>query len=128
GDEAGYQAAFAAALERRDPPTWMHELLLEADAVEQGYGTRFLAVPEADSRAGYEDMEAFIETVAGPGLQERLWSAIRGRGAFRRYKNVLADAPAERERWFAFKDRRMRERALVWLAEEGIELIGDPGG
>jgi hypothetical protein len=126
-DGAAYRSAFAAAPERRGLSAWMHEALREADAMERGFGTRFIAVRAADSRAGYEDMQAFIETVARPWLQERLWAAIRGRGAFRRFKDVLADSPAERERWFAFKDRRMRERALAWLADEGIAPIGDAG-
>jgi hypothetical protein len=124
-DEGSYRAAFAAALEHRKPPGWMRELLVKADAVESGLGTRFLRVPEADSREGYGDMQAFIETVSNPWLQERLWAAIRGRGAFRRFKDVLASAPAERERWFAFKDDRLRQRVLAWLAEEGIEPVGE---
>jgi hypothetical protein len=120
-DEGRYRVTFAAALEHRKPPGWMHELLAEADAVEGGLGTRFLRVPDADSREGYGEMQAFIETVSSPRLQERLWAAIRGRGAFRRFKDVLATAPSERERWFAFKDDRLRQRVLAWLADEGIE-------
>lgn len=119
--EEEYPAAFGAALERRRAPGWMHDLLREADAVEDGLGTRFIQVPGADSRAGYEDMEAFIETVTSRRLQKSLWDAIRGRGAFRRFKDVLAGDPHERERWFAFKDGRMRERVLAWLADEEIE-------
>jgi hypothetical protein len=68
-------------------------------------------------------MQAFIETVSSPWLQERLWAAIRSRGAFRRFKDARASAPAERERWFAFKDDRLRRRVLAWLAEEGIEPL-----
>ncbi len=122
-DTAAYRAAFTAALERRGSPAWMHELLWEADAVEAGLGTRFLQLPEADGREGYADMAAFIETVASPRLRERLWAAIRGRGAFRRVKAVLAGYPQERERWFAFTADRLRERVRVWLASEGIEPI-----
>jgi hypothetical protein len=70
-------------------------------------------------------MEAFIATVTSARLQERLGAAIRGRGAFRRFKDVLAAAPAERARWFAFKDQRVRQRVLAWLADEGIELIDE---
>jgi hypothetical protein len=102
---------------------WMHELLVEADAVEGGLAIRFLRVPEAGSRESYGDMQAFIETVSSPWLQERLWAAIHGRGAFRRFKDVLAGALAERERWFTFKDDRLRQRVLAWLADEGIEPL-----
>jgi hypothetical protein len=122
-ETATYRAAFAAALERWAAPAWMRELLWEADAVEAGLGTRFLRLPDADAHAGYTDMETFIETVASARLRERLAAAIRGRGAFRRFKDVLAGHPEERERWFAFKDGRVRERVRDWLASEGIAPI-----
>jgi hypothetical protein len=65
-------------------------------------------------------MEAFIITVGNPRLQERLERAIRGRGAFRYFKDVLLDYPAERERWFQFKQDRLHQRMLDWLEEQGI--------
>jgi predicted nucleic acid-binding Zn ribbon protein len=80
-------------------------------------------VPTRDSHESYEDMQALIETVADPGFEERLRAAIRGRGAFRRFKDVLAGYPAEQERWFAFKTARVGERVLEWLADEGIEPV-----
>jgi predicted nucleotidyltransferase len=56
-------------------------------------------------------------------LQDRLWRAIRGRGAFRRFKDVLYAHSAKQERWYDFKDRRLEQRAIAWLAEEGIEPL-----
>jgi hypothetical protein len=67
-------------------------------------------------------MEEFIISVRDARLQGRLEVAIQGRGAFRRFKDVLAGHPQERERWFAFKDQQLRQRALEWLAEQGIEI------
>ena len=32
----------------------------------------------------------------------------------------------ERERWFAFRDARLRERIVAWLADEGIVPIPRP--
>jgi hypothetical protein len=122
-DEETRTAAFAAVFERQGTPEWMQEVVREADVIERDFGTRFLALPQHDSREAYADMEAFIETVNSPQLEERLWVAIRGRGAFRRFKNELIDDPAEITRWFGFKDARMRARVLQWLADEGIEPI-----
>ena len=68
-------------------------------------------------------MAAFIETVANARLRDRLSRAIQGRGAFRRFKDALLDYPQERERWFAFRDARQRERTLEWLASEGIDVF-----
>ena len=115
--------ALANALQGRDVPEWHQEALREAEQVEAGYGTRYIRVPEADSHKGYRDMEAFIVTVKNKRLQDRLWRAISGRGAFRYFKDVLMDYPSEREHWFQFKQARLRERVLEWLASEDIEPI-----
>jgi hypothetical protein len=104
----------------------MDEQLVEALQIEGALGTRFIEIPMPDSRNGYQDMQLFIETVTDPSLQERLWSAIDGRGAFRRFKDALLSDMNERDRWFAFKDDRVRERVLEWLADEGIEPIEGP--
>ena len=92
--------------------------LTEIDEAEPG---RYLQVPRADSREGYDDMQDFIDTVSDEHLQELLNVAIQGRGAFRRFKDVLAGHPAERQRWFDFQVARLDARAREWLAEEGCE-------
>ena len=122
-EEATDDASFAAALARRDLQPWLEEAVEEAYRVEAGFGTRYLRVPEGDSRAGYRDMEEFIATIQDSRLQDPLDRAIQGRGAFRRFKDVLGDYPHERERWFQFRDARLRRRVLEWLEDEGIEAI-----
>src|SRR3982074_712361 len=92
--------------------------LAEIDAAEQG---RYLQVPRADSREGYDDMQDFIHTVSDEHLQELLNVAIQGRGAFRRFKDVLARDPAEQQRWFDFQAARLDARAREWLAQEGCK-------
>ena len=92
--------------------------LAEIDAAEPG---RYLQVPRADSREGYDDMQDFIDTVSDGHLQELLNVAIQGRGAFRRFKDVLARHPGEQQRWFDFQTARLDARAREWLAEEGCE-------
>jgi hypothetical protein len=47
--------------------------------------------------------------------------ALDGRGAFRRFKAVLADYAAERERWFAFLQERLDQEMKEWLADNDIE-------
>jgi hypothetical protein len=68
-------------------------------------------------------MEDFLETVSDPQIRRELGIAIAGRGAFRRFKDVLLDYPAERERWFAFEKDRMQQRVLDWLDEIGVEPL-----
>lgn len=49
----------------------------------------------------------------------RLSIGISGRGAFRRFKDVLERWPGEFEAWYAFSGERQRGRARTWLAAAG---------
>jgi hypothetical protein len=83
---------------------------------------RYKPIPRAESYEGYEDMADFVATVEDEHLRELLEVAINGKGAFRRFKDVLVRYPDERERWFHFKDQKLRERALEWLESIGVSL------
>jgi hypothetical protein len=84
---------------------------------------RWLPVYGEGSREGYRDMELFIASVEDPGRAERLAIAIRGRGAFGRFKDELARWPGELERWHAFSEERQRGRARSWLAAAGYRVL-----
>ena len=73
---------------------------------------RYEPIPKADPYGGYRGMQAFIATVEDDHLAELLEVAINGKGAFHRFKDVLLHYPKEREKWFEFRDGRMKERAL----------------
>ena len=90
--------------------------------IEEELG-RYELIPKAESYGGYRDMQAFIATVEDDHLAELLEVAINGKGAFRRFKDVLLNYPKEREKWFEFRDSRMEERALKWLESIGVSLI-----
>lgn len=87
-------------------------------------GERYIPIPYVSSEEGYEDMQDFVETIKDTTLKEKLYIAIDGSGAFRRFKDVLIDYPEERKRWFEFKDARMMERVKEWLEDEGLETEG----
>jgi hypothetical protein len=91
------------------------------DQIEADYN-RYERIPTAESHEGYEDMADFIATVDNERLAELLEVAINGKGAFRRFKDVLLNYPEERERWFQFKGERMEERALEWLDDIDVTL------
>jgi len=85
-------------------------------------GQRWLWIDNADSRPGYHDMQEFIDTVTDPDRAHLLGRALVGRGAFRRFKDVLARWPQEFQRWHAFTDERRRGRARAWLAAAGYTV------
>jgi hypothetical protein len=84
---------------------------------------RWLYVESMGSRESYHDMEVFISTVDDPDIVARLEIAITGRGAFRRFKDVLSQWPDELTRYFAIRDERERGRARAWLAEQGYRPV-----
>jgi len=86
---------------------------------------RYELIPKAEPYEGYNDMVDFISTVEDEHLVELLEVAIDGKGAFRRFKDVLARYPEEKERWYRFKNERMKERAISWLEAIGISLQGE---
>lgn len=79
-----------------------------------------IRVPQADSHEEYNLMVEFAATVRDRHLREMLEVALDGRGAFRRFKDVLARYPKERERWFAFRDQDLRQQIDAWLEAVGL--------
>ncbi|MFC7490223.1 MULTISPECIES: UPF0158 family protein [unclassified Knoellia] len=93
------------------------------DEEEEEDDSRWLWVDPQGSRAGHRDMELFIGTVEDPALADRLTTAVAGRGAFRRFKDVIAADPAAADRWYARSEDRLRGRARSWLAAQGYSPI-----
>ena len=127
-EEQDDASVLARLLDERNLPGWQKQMVLQADQVERDYGTRFVAVPQVDSHEAYRDMEDFIATVRGPHIRELLEVAIMGRGAFRRFKDVLSSYPHEEKRWFTFQEAQMFERVREWLEEHDIVPSDDMGG
>ncbi|MBL8604428.1 MAG: hypothetical protein JNK72_21055 [Myxococcales bacterium] len=88
--------------------------------------TQYLRVDPVSSREQYRWMERFIATVTEPDLRGRLVSAIDGKGAFRRFKDVLMSFPADRERWFQFRTDRLKACMESWLEAHNVEAVPRP--
>jgi hypothetical protein len=116
------KAEFEKWLKDQDHPDWQEESIHQAFLVEAEFGKRFIRVPEQESRDGYNDMVAFAEDIEDKHLRELLFVALDGKGAFRRFKDVLLDYPDDRERWFRFSEERVTGRILDWLESEEIEV------
>ena len=83
----------------------------------------YLRIDPVSSREQYRWMERFVATVENPDFRQKLLGAIDGKGAFRRFKDVLMHYPVDRERWFAFRSERLRVSMLAWLEANGIEAL-----
>src|ERR1035441_8964391 len=122
-EEAGPKDKLEDLLRKSKLPDLQKKALAEAQRVEDDYGTRIVRAPEPDSHRDGGDVDAFIATIAEPALREELHRAFRGRGAFRRFREVLGDNFRERERWFQFKRERLRQHMTDWLASLDIEPL-----
>ena len=87
---------------------------------------RYLRVDPASSREQYRWMERFVASVADQALRERLLVAIDGKGAFRRFKDVLLAFPAERERWFTYRSDLLHFHIQTWIEHMHIEVGAPP--
>jgi hypothetical protein len=86
----------------------------------------YLRVDPVSSREQYRWMERFIPMVENGDLRGKLTQAIDGKGAFRRFKDVLMTYGLERERWFAFRSERLRTFMEAWLAAHAIKPVARP--
>jgi len=86
----------------------------------------YLRIDPVSSREQYRWMERFIPMVEDPDLRTKLTHAIDGKGAFRRFKDVLLAYPAERERWFSYRADLLHWHIQNWLEQHEIGTSNDP--
>jgi hypothetical protein len=86
----------------------------------------YLRIDPVSSREQYRWMERFIPMVDEPELRGKLTQAIDGKGAFRRFKDVLMTYAADRERWFTFRSERLRTFMEAWLSAHAIKPVARP--
>jgi Uncharacterised protein family (UPF0158) len=83
----------------------------------------YVRVEPVSSREQYRWMERFIQMLDPGDLRDELVLAIDGRGAFRRFKDVLMVNATERERWFAFRSERLRVFMEAWLEAHALRAV-----
>jgi len=80
-----------------------------------------LSIRPLPSHVWYQDMVEFTEKVSDDRARDMLAVALDGKGAFRRFKNVLHETyPHLLPAWYAFRDQRAKRRAVDWLADNDI--------
>lgn len=108
---------------REDLPDWQKEQVKLAQDILFKNPDRYICIPKRPSYEGYNLMVEFAEKVEDELLREKLSIALDGKGAFRRFKNVIADYPDYREKWFKFRDEKMNKKVIEWLNSIGIEPV-----
>jgi hypothetical protein len=77
------------------------------------------ALPSRYDFHEYNIMARFCHEVADEGRHAALLDAIRGRGAFRRFK-TLVHRYGIHQQWYDYRDREVERFIADWLEAEGI--------
>ena len=66
-------------------------------------------------------MVDFAEGISDRTAGRHLSQSLQGRGAFRRFKNLIYEQyPELISAWHALRDARAQRRAVAWLLDEGL--------
>jgi len=103
----------------QDLPDWQKEEIEIARAMAEDSGERFLPVPDKFDFHEYRHMERFIGTVENAEAAEQLWRAIKGKGAFRYFKDT-ASRLGLLDRWYQYRDDAMKEFVVEWAEAHNV--------
>ena len=80
-----------------------------------------LGIDPLPSYVWYQDMADFAQRVSDDQARRDLARAIAGKGAFRRFKDVLyQEHPHLLPAWHAFRETRAQRRAVDWLVDNSL--------
>ena len=98
-------------------PEWQRELILKAREIRNT--DHFVELPSESDINSYEIMEQFCHEYPNRQISEKLSIAIKGKGAFRRFRDVIDDLGIQDE-WNRFEHQQFEDIALEWLEAEEI--------
>ena len=97
-------------------------LVGEGAAIDvDGEPHRWLRFDRIGSWDGWQDMAAYAERQHDVALRERMERAIEGKGAFRRFRDLVQEEDLA-EQWYVYSTDRQMGRAREFLAHHGIRV------
>jgi len=105
-------------------PKWQQEQHDTARAMEADFGERFIAPPSRFEFHEYSHMERFIGSVEDESASEQLWRAIKGKGAFRYFKDTLHRLGLQDE-WYRYREKAMKKFVIDWAEENKVPYTDD---
>lgn len=98
------------------------EIEEKIEMIEDDTENRFLALPTKYEINDYRIVQDFVYEISDRSIQEDFERAIRGSGAFRRFRNTLIRYDMLQD-WYNYKDQAYREIAIEWCKDNGIEYL-----
>jgi hypothetical protein len=100
-----------------DFPEWQHDAIRIAGEILDT--EHYLPLPTKFDIHEYSIMERFCLSVDDDDLRDDLCDAIRGRGAFRRFKDGV-QVYGIAEDWYRYRNAALREIAVAWCEAHGL--------
>jgi hypothetical protein len=102
-------------------PDWQQENIMVAEDVVENF-ENYIELPTKYDINEYEIMEDFCLTVTNQSKQDSLLKAIRGKGAFRRFKDKVIDFEIE-DQWYSYREGRFKQIAIEWCQNNKVNYI-----
>lgn len=83
---------------------------------------RYLRLPTKFEIHEYHIMEEFIWSLNNDSLASKLENAIRGKGAFRRFKDLVNYMGIEKQ-WYPYQTNAYKKIAKKWCEDNKVEYI-----
>ncbi len=103
-------------------PVWTGETDKELDSLLEAEPNRFLRFPTKFEIHEYKIIADFVKALPEGKIQKELFCAIRSKGAFRRFKNLIRYFGIE-QLWYDYQENAYREIAIRWCKEHDLKYI-----
>jgi hypothetical protein len=107
-----------------DLPEWQKKEVEIAREFVKDDGTRFVPGPDKFDFHEYHQMERFIQSLDDEEAANQLGCAIKGRGAFRYFKDTLHRLKMQNA-WHQFLDDALKQFVIDWAKENHVPYVDD---
>ncbi len=112
---------------KTDKVEWVSDMAMTASEQQEIYDLLdahgFYRLPTQFEIRDYDIMEEFADTLSGE-KQARLYDALRGRGAFRHFKDTVIRMEIA-QKWYDYHDKAYKQKAVEWCEENDIDYAMD---
>ena len=113
------------AAEDDDPietfPEWQQPSIKIAQEILESAGD-YVALPSKFDIHEYSIMERFCLAIDDQQISDALYSSIKGRGAFRRFRDAIHRFNIADD-WYRYREEAFKEIARDWCKENGIGFM-----